>query len=83
MLKPARHIDQLIRTRLELVADVRDEQIKIAVSPDDGGKSLPGDRLRRREDRRLDSHHEFRPAHRSGKIQESRSKPGFGLARRP
>jgi hypothetical protein len=77
VLIAAGDVDQLVGTRPQLVADVGDEEIEIAVAADDGGKRLPRDRLRRREDYRLDPHHEFPPAHRSGQIQEFAIEAGF------
>jgi hypothetical protein len=68
VLEPAGDVDQLVGTRPQLVADIGDDEIEIAVAADDGGKRLPRYRLRRREDHRLDPHHVFPPAHRSGQI---------------
>ena len=41
MLKAAGDIDQLVGTRLELVADVGDEEIEIAVAADDLLRAAP------------------------------------------
>jgi hypothetical protein len=77
VLEPAGHVDQLVRTRLELVADVGDEEIEIAVAADQGGKSLARDRLRRREDDGLDAHHVFPPPQRGGQIGQRAIKIDF------
>jgi len=65
------------RERLELVADVGDEEIEIAVVADDGGEGLPRHRLGRCEDHGLDPHHVFPPPQGSGKIGQLAIEAGF------
>ena len=79
MLPAAGHRDELIGPSAQLVANVRDEKIEIAVAADQAREDLAADRRGRSEDHRLDAAHPFAPSQLGRKIGELRIERSIGF----